>query len=502
MQEKRASGIILHPTSLPGPYGIGDLGPAAHTFVDLLRDSGCSVWQVMPLGPTGYGDSPYQCFSAFAGNPLLVSPDLLVEEGLLSPPELEDLPAFEPESVDYSIAIDAKMGLLELAWEHFQEEATDWQQSRFERFLISKTTKGWLTDYTLFRALKDAHDGAEWVKWDPALRDRAPEALAQARETYAPQTRKQAFFQWLFFEQWASLRRYANQNGIQILGDVPIFVAHDSADAWANPAEFYLDPTGRPTVVAGVPPDYFSPTGQLWGNPLYRWEKMQEDDFSWWIERLEGAFQLYDWVRLDHFRGFQAYWEVPGGDETAMNGRWVEAPGEAFFEAVQKALGDKVIIAEDLGLITPEVNALRAAAGFPGMKILQFAFGDDASNEYLPHNVEPQSVIYTGTHDNDTTLGWYEKASDKERDRVRRYLGVDGGDICWDMIRSALASVSQVALFPMQDILQVGSEGRMNTPGKSTGNWSWRFRLEQVTEATVCRLMEWNQLYGRAPEAS
>lgn len=497
MSRPRRSGVVLHPSSLPGPYGVGDLGPAAYRFLERLQEAGSGIWQVMPLGPTGYGDSPYQCFSAFAGNPLLVSPELLLEEGLLEPADLEGAPAWPEDRVEYCDVIPWKQGLLARAYEHFQERASPWQRERLERFTRAPTRRVWLEDYALFRALKDHHGGAEWARWEPGLRSRDPQALETARRSLAAPMARHEFAQWLFFEQWGRLRQHATDLGLEILGDVPIFVAHDSADAWAEQAEFHFDDEGKPTVVAGVPPDYFSPTGQRWGNPLYRWEAMEATGFDWWIRRMQAAFQLYHMVRLDHFRGFQAYWEVPASEPTAMNGRWVEAPGEALFDALRGALGEVPIVAEDLGLITPEVLELRDQFGFPGMKILQFAFGGDGDHEYLPHNTIPNSVVYTGTHDNDTTLGWYEKASERERHQARRYMGRDGRDLCWDMIRLALASVAETALVPLQDLLGVGSEGRMNTPGRESGNWSWRYREAELTGDVLTRFAELNSLYGR-----
>jgi 4-alpha-glucanotransferase len=492
----------LHPTSLPGRYGIGDLGPAAYDFLEQLAASGCGVWQVMPLGPTGYGDSPYQCFSAFAGNPLLISPDLLEKEGILTQEELAEVPEFSTRTVDYGGVYEWKTPLLEKAFANFEERADEEHQAAFEAWTVEPAQDGWLQDYALFRALKDEHDGAEWVTWDPKLAQRDPQALNAAADALVSSVRRRKFYQWVFFRQWHQLQEAAGALNIRILGDVPIFVAHDSADAWSHPEVFHFDRGGHPTVVAGVPPDYFSETGQLWGNPLYRWEAMEADGFRWWIERLRGAFRLYDMVRLDHFRGFQAYWEVPAGEETAINGQWVEAPGKALFETIRKALPDAPIVAEDLGVITPEVEALRDDFAFPGMKILQFAFGGDAQNEYLPHNIEANCVVYTGTHDNDTTLGWYEKASEGERNRVHRYLGSDGRDICWELIRLALGSVARTALVPMQDLLEVGTEGRMNLPGRSSGNWAWRLEAGEFSETLVERLKDMNEVYGRLPPAA
>lgn len=498
MELDRKAGVVLHLTSLPSRWGIGDMGPEAYRFVDFLRAAGQTVWQVMPLGPTGYGDSPYQCFSAFAGNPLLISPDLLAVEGLLGPDDLGEVPpSFPDDKVQYSEVIPWKEALLTKAYERFEAEASDWDRTRFERFRELDGVRPWLTDYALFRALKEAHGGAEWTTWDPALRRRDPEALAAAAATHARAVRRHEFLQWLFFTQWNGLRDYARLAGVRFMGDAPIFVAHDSADAWSHQDLFHLDAAGKPEVVAGVPPDYFSATGQLWGNPLYDWEAMEAEGFGWWISRLRTMLSLVDVVRLDHFRGFQAYWEVPGGDDTAMNGRWVEAPGEALFEAMKKALGNLPIVAEDLGVITPEVEALRDQFEFPGMKVLQFAFGGDPDDEYLPHNHIPRAVVYSGTHDNDTTQGWWDSLDEATRARVKAYTG-GGADPCGDLIRLAFASVGALALVPMQDHLRLGAAARMNVPGAGEGNWSWRFRWEDVPGELAEQLAQLTRTFGRA----
>jgi len=507
MSFPRASGILLHPTSLPGKYGIGDLGPAAYGFVDFLAASGQRLWQVLPLGPTGYGDSPYQCFSAFAGNPLLVSLESLVEDGLLAADDLEPAPDFPRDRVDYGPVIEFKQALLWQAYDHFKAHAPNGMSAEFESF--AAPAREWLDDYAAFRSIKDAHRGVEWTKWDPHLRGREKQALWFWGENHRREIEGHEFFQYLFFKQWLRLARYAHDRGLKIVGDLPIFVAHDSADVWAHPELFHLDSEGRPTAVAGVPPDYFSETGQLWGNPLYRWDAMAETGYQWWIERIRATLAQVDIVRLDHFRGFEQYWEVPGGEKTAINGHWAQGPGAAFFEAVGQALGELPIIAEDLGFITPEVKALRDRFGFPGMRILQFAFGTDPqAGDFKPHNFTHNTVVYTGTHDNDTTVGWFTSAGTgdstrtaaevrEERESVLKYLGTDGHEIHWDFIRLALSSVADTAIIPLQDVLGLGSEARMNIPARESGNWGWRYRPGVLTDALSQRLVEMVDLYGR-----
>lgn len=495
MKFERASGILLHPTSLPGPYGIGDLGPEAYAWVDFLVKTGCSYWQVLPLGPTGYGDSPYQCFSAFAGNPYLVSPDLLLEEDLLDEDDLADMPDFPVDEVDYGTLIPWKINLLDRAYTRFKRNPPDTLPEKFQAF--AEENKNWLLDYALFMALKDAHEGQPWPSWEPDLRSRQPEALEEARREQADNVLRHMFRQFIFFQQWMALKAYANQSGIQIIGDIPIFVAHDSAEVWARPDLFYMDEQGQPTVVAGVPPDYFSPTGQLWGNPLYRWEAHAATGYQWWIQRLQAVFELVDLVRLDHFRGFSGYWEIPADEETAENGRWKPGPGRAFFTAVKKTFGELPIIAEDLGEITDDVIALRKSFELPGMKILVFAFDDDANNDFLPHNYSSDFVVYTGTHDNDTVLGWYQRVDEKERDFTRRYLARSGKDIAWDLIRLGWSSVASIAITQMQDVLELDNQARMNYPSRPSGNWQWRMLPDAIKDWHVSRLAELNVLYGR-----
>ncbi len=487
----RSSGILLHPTSLPSPFGIGDLGPEAYKFVDFLVEAGQSLWQVLPLGPTGYGDSPYASYSAFAGNTLLVSPERLVDEGLLISVDPE--PRFG--RIDYGFAHQLKADLLRRAYENFNDPDL---RSDFDAF--TRQQAHWLDDYALFRALKDEHGGAAWPDWDDS---------ASVRARVAPQVEAQKFYQFLFFRQWFALKKYANERGVKIIGDFPIFVAHDSADVWTNPDQFKLDKDGKPLVVAGVPPDYFSSTGQLWGNPLYNWERMRADGFKWWIERVRATFAMVDIARVDHFRGFAASWEIPGGDTTAERGRWVETPGRELFTSIREALGELSIIAEDLGVITPDVVALRDELGFPGMRVLQFGFGGgDPKNIDLPHNYVPNVVAYTGTHDNDTTVGWFnsvagegstrtEKQIAEERQFCLDYVNTGGYQIHWDFIRCVWASVANIAIAPLQDVLGLGSEARMNLPNSNDGNWGWRFEAGALTGEHVERLKGLTVLYGR-----
>ncbi|MCU0487697.1 MAG: 4-alpha-glucanotransferase [Anaerolineales bacterium] len=495
MKFKRSSGILLHPTSLPGEYGIGDLGPQAYRWIDFLSACGCSLWQVLPLGPTGYGDSPYQCFSAFAGNPYLVSPEALLAEKLLFPDDLIDRPSFPPGRVDFGALIPWKLALLERAFDRYQASPPPGLQAELTAFRSAHAS--WLEDFALFMTLKEIHGGAPWVTWEPELRDHQPEALAAVRQQLSAGIDRQVFRQFLFFRQWEKLRRYVHSKGIQIIGDIPIFVAHDSADVWANPDLFFLTKTGQPKVVAGVPPDYYSATGQLWGNPLYRWKYHKQTGFAWWIKRMQAVLQLVDIIRLDHFRGFAGYWQVPGNAKTAENGRWVKAPGKAFLAAVKAALGDLPLIAEDLGVITPDVEDLRDSFDLPGMKVVQFAWWSTPSDTFMPHNHVPNCVVYTGTHDNDTARGWYHRVSEEERSFYRRYQGRDGSDVAWDLIRTAWRSVGILALAPMQDFLDLGNEARMNYPGNPSGNWSWRMPDGALTEMLKNRIKEFNYLYDR-----
>lgn len=500
MRFPRAAGILLHPTSLPGPYGIGSIGKAAYAFVDFLEASGHTLWQVLPLGPTGYGDSPYACFSAFAGNPLLIDLDLLVEAGDLTAEELAQAPVFPADYVDFGPVITFKLALLHRAAQRFRAEATRERWRDFEDFCVSNSA--WLEDFVLFMALKEAHGGAVWNTWERDLVARDPLELQAWRDRLADTLFAHRYFQYQFFRQWEALKRYANEKGIRIIGDIPIFVAFDSADVWAHPEYFALDENFRSTVVAGVPPDYFSATGQLWGNPLYRWDKLAENGYDWWLARVQQTLKTVDIIRLDHFRGFEAYWEIPAGEETAVNGRWVPGPGADFFTALENELGELPLIAEDLGFITPGVQELRDSFELPGMKILQFAFATDASNEYLPHNYPtPNCVVYTGTHDNDTTMGWFEKAPEEEREAALRYLGPTRESIAWALMRLAYQSIADLALVPLQDVLELGTEARMNLPGRASGNWSWRFKEGDLTEAHIKHLRELAETYGRKEPA-
>lgn len=495
MKFQRSAGILFHPTSFPGPYGIGDLGDTAFRFIDFLAASGCKLWQVLPLGPTGYGDSPYQCFSAFAGNLYLVSPDLLLEQGLLRPEDLSDMPHWPAGQVDFGMLYRWKPGLLEKAYRRFESLPGATLRNEFSAFRSENAS--WLEDYALFMALKEKNGGAPWNQWPAPLRMRDSAALAEAGAALASRVSVVAFAQFLFFRQWNNLHHYAASKGIQIIGDIPIFVAMDSADVWANPDLFYLDEEGKPTVVAGVPPDYFSPTGQLWGNPLYRWDKHKQTHYVWWIERVRACLQTVDIVRIDHFRGFASYWEIPGDAPTAEKGEWLPGPGADLFNAIRSALGDLPIIAEDLGLITADVFELRDAFDLPGMKILQFSFsGPD--NVFLPHHYVPNCVAYTGVHDNDTSLGWYASAPTAEQDFARRYLRVGGADFAWDLIRSVWSSVAVFALAPIQDFLSLGTAARMNFPGKPAGNWGWRMAEGSLTDGLREGIHAINVLYSRS----
>jgi len=488
ISSSRCAGILLHPTSLPGPSGVGDLGPDAHRFADVLAEMGTTVWQVLPIGPTGYGNSPYQCFSAFAGNPLLIH----------VPGDSADFPA---HTVDYPRVIPRKQAALREVLSAFQPD------DHYRTFVRAQSW--WLEDYALFMALKGAHGGVAWTDWEPGAALRDPPALGGWRARLGSEMELFRREQALFFAQFHALRKACRKHGIRLMGDVPIYVAHDSADVWANPSLFKLDASGRPKVQAGVPPDYFSATGQLWGNPIYDWEALRTCGYDWWIRRMRCAFELFDLVRIDHFRGFEAYWEVPSEETTAVNGRWVKGPGAELFQRITEALGPLPIIAENLGVITPAVEALRERLGYPGMSILQFAFATDGqANTFLPHTYPRALVVYTGTHDNDTTLGWWESsgagdstrtAADvtREKSYALRYLAADGREMNWTLIRAALASVADTALIPLQDVLGLGSEARMNLPGRESGNWAWRFSWDQLEPEMVTRLRELVDLYQR-----
>ena len=508
MTPSRASGILLHPTSLPGRFGIGDLGSEAYLFADFLVNTKQRLWQMLPLGPTGYGNSPYQCHSVFAGNPSLKSLEVLVEEKLLESTDLKDATLFPERSVDYDAVTAFKIPLLQKSFEFFEKKATSAQRDEFAAFCLQKAA--WLDGYALYMSLKEAHGLAAWNMWEEDIKLRRPEAVKRWSKKLAHEMRCHKYQQYQFFKQWAKLKKYCNDCGIRLFGDMPIYVSLDSDTVWLHPDLFDLDTNGKPTLVAGVPPDYFSETGQLWGNPLYRWDVMAKDSYAWWIERFRATCSLVDIVRLDHFRGFEKYWEIFGEETTARNGRWVPGPRAAFFKAIRKALGTLPIIAEDLGVITPEVDALREQFRFPGMRVLQFAFGNDPkADDYRPHNYPRNCVVYTGTHDNNTTIGWFReevtgdttqsrKVRDAERQLALKYVGSDGREINWDFIRLALMSVADTAIIPLQDVLGLGSEARMNRPATLGGNWVWRFRREMLTEEVKARLRELTMIYGRA----
>ena len=506
MRFPRSSGILLHPTSLPGPYGIGDLGAEAYRFVDFLAATGQKLWQVLPLGPTGYGDSPYACYSAFAGNTLLINPDLLLADRLLNQEDLDNYPRLPNDRVDFERVSKAKQSLLAIAFDYFKHYGRDGMREAFDQFC--STNAGWLDDYALFCVFKEMHLGKLWSEWEPRLAKHESATIEMIVPLWMDQIEAQKFFQFLFFRQWFELKTYCHQRGIKIVGDIPIFVAEDSADVWTNPDQFKLDENGRPTVVAGVPPDYFSKTGQFWGNPIYNWDQMKTDGFAWWIKRVHAALRMFDLVRIDHFRGFAASWEIPAGDKTAERGSWVSVPGKELFHAIKLGLGDVPIIAEDLGVITPDVEKLRDELGFPGMHVLQFGFGGDANNADLPHNYRRNLVAYTGTHDNDTTVGWFRSQAgagstreaadiDREREFCLQYLNTDGSQIHWDFIRAVLGSVADTAILPVQDLLGLGNEARMNLPNSSSGNWTWRLEPSALTEEIAGKLLELTRLFGR-----
>jgi 4-alpha-glucanotransferase len=501
MRFSRASGILLHPTSLPGDLGIGDLGPEATKFVDFLVESGQTYWQILPLGPTGYGDSPYQSYSAFAGNFLLISPEKLVEDRLISKDDLKTgKPKFPTDKVDFGAVIDWKNKLLTTAYEGFRKITSGDLRTEFETFC--RENAWWLDDYSLYRAIRMSQNHRPWTEWPDKFKLRDERTVGIAREQLAEKVETKKFFQFLFFRQWNSLKAYANKNGVKIIGDIPIFVALDSTDVWCRRDQFKLNADGSPKVIAGVPPDYFSKTGQLWGNPIYDWDAMLRDGFQWWIARFRQMLATVDIVRVDHFRGFCAAWEVPGTDKTAENGKWVNVPGKELFTAVIRALGDLPVVAEDLGVMTPDVEELRDEFGFPGMRILQYGFAGDARNRDLPHNYVPNSAAYTGTHDNDTAVGWWnalvkDKQRRRDHDYCLKYLKTEGREINWDLIQSVWSSVADTAIVPLQDLLGLGNEARMNLPATQSGNWSWRFTSGALTSKIAARLKDLTETYGR-----
>jgi 4-alpha-glucanotransferase len=494
LDSARTAGVLLHPTSLPGKFGVGDLGDELVAFLDWAASAGMRIWQLLPLNPPGYGYSPYGCVSSYAGNPLLISPERLLEAQLLPEDALDGAPEFDDDHVEFDRVLDFKTQLLRTSFAHFERKASAEHRAALRSF---ERDNRWLPDWALFAALKDANGQSAWSTWPRELMMRDRDALAEAQRTLAEDIRFHKYVQWLFFLQWAAVRQAADARGIDIMGDIPIYVACDSADVWANREIFQLDENGQPTVVAGVPPDYFSETGQRWGNPLYRWDLMRERRFRWWISRIRAALRFAGIIRLDHFRGFAAYWEVPADEETAIHGRWVPGPGRALFDAIRAAIPDVRLVAEDLGFITSEVEELRRAAGIPGMKILQFGFSA-ADSPHLPHHYEPATVVYTGTHDNDTARGWFESASERERALAAEYLGCDAKNVAWGLTRAAYESVAQTAIVPVQDILDLGSDARMNRPGAASGNWSWRMRPGSLTAEDAKRMRRLAEITGRA----
>ncbi len=493
----RAAGVLLHVTSLPGPHGIGDFGPDAYRFVDWLVSTGQTMWQWLPTTPIGPGDSPYQSVSAFAGSPLMVALEPLIEKGWLVSSDVTER-AFDSARVDFAAVVPWRISKLRKAFSGFTANTTDTQKKQFDAWCAAESY--WLDDYSMFMAFETAHDGCPWWRWDTQLRKRDSVALASARRLHAHEISFWKFVQWCFDVQALALKQYANANGIALIGDLPIFIAHHSADCWARPDLYFLDDDDQPTVIAGVPPDDFGPDGQRWGNPLYRWDKMATENFAWWTSRIRRAMGQADLFRIDHFRGFAGYWEVPASSPTARVGQWVKGPGKALFGAIEKALGKVPVIAEDLGLITPDVIKLRDGCGYPGMKIVQFAFGGDGTHEFLPHNYTPNSIVYTGTHDNETARGWFGNAAAPQRHYACTYLACDEYDFHWALIRAASNSVAKYAVFPLQDVLGLDNDARMNHPGTLGGiNWRWRFTWEQLSgeSGRVLRLI--SAASGRAP---
>ena len=494
---KRSSGILFHPTSLPGKYGIGTLGKKAFDFVDFLANAKQQLWQIFPLGPTGYGDSPYQSFSTFAGNPYLIDFDLLIEGGLLEQSDLEGINFGDNEEyIDYGAIYNEKYPLLRKAYENFKKLENNPYTQNYNDF---KWCNGWwLEDYAMYIALKNHFNGLPWNEWPDDIKARHHDAMEKYKWEIGDDIEYHRFIQFLFFTQWNDVKEYANNKGIKIIGDIPIFVAADSADAWANPEIFLFDQDRKPVKVAGVPPDYFSATGQLWGNPLYDWNKLRETGYKWWIDRVRGSLYLCDIIRIDHFRGFEAYWAVPFGEPTAQNGQWVQGPGIDLFNAIKNALGELPIIAEDLGTMTQGVIDLREGTGFPGMKILGFAFDSQEENDYLPHTYTKNCVVYTGTHDNDTFVGWFNQANEADKQFAKNYLNTrNDNEIHWDAIRAAWSSVADMAIAPIQDFFGLGSEARINTPGVASGNWQWRIKDNILTDELAEKIANLTKIYSR-----
>jgi 4-alpha-glucanotransferase len=495
MLKERSSGILLHPTSLPGKYGIGTLGKQAFDFIDFLAKARQQYWQILPLGPTGYADSPYQCFSSHAGNPNLIDLDLLVKARLLQADDLADYPHFSDETIDFEAVQQVRLPLLQKAYHSFTLHADNLEKMAYRNFL--KEQAKWINDYALFRAIKANREQKPWYLWEQPLKTRDPEAIKANQALLHDEIDFHKFMQFLFFQQWNTVKEYAHTHKVKIIGDIPLYVALDSADAWANPEIFEFDSNLNPIRVGGVPPDYFSETGQLWGNPLFRWDVLKQTGYQWWIERIRTSLFLYDIIRIDHFRGFAAYWAVPYAEKTAINGEWVPCPGKDFFDKLCEEFGELPIIAEDLGVITPDVEELRDGFRLPGMKILQFAFDSAEANDYIPHNYVKNCIVYTGTHDNDTVVGWYNSATPDDRKYVLDYLNTNDHDIHWSFIRLAWSSVALTAIIPIQDLLGLDTTARMNLPGTTRNNWQWRVKSEALTPELAAKLAHLTVLYGR-----
>lgn len=489
----RSSGILMHITSLPSPYGIGTLGKEAYEFVNFLVKSGQSYWQILPVGPTGAGNSPYQSFSTFAGNPYFIDLDLIRDEGLLKKEDYENIDfGDDPENVDYEKIFTNKMPILKIAFQNSRGKYKD----EIKKFTVENKT--WLEDYALYMAIKSEFDLKSWQEWDVDIKLRSKAALNHYKKKLKKEIDYWIFLQYIFFKQWSALKKYANINGVKIIGDMPIYVAEDSADTWVNSEMFMLDEDKKPILVSGCPPDTFSSTGQLWGNPIYNWSYLEKTGYNWWIERIKRNNNLYDVTRIDHFRGLESFWQIPYGQPTAVNGEWVKGPGIKLLNAVKKALGEVNIIAEDLGYLTQEVVDLRIASGYPGMKVLEFAFDTREKSEYLPHNYEKNCIVYTGTHDNNTVIGWVENAKKSQIDFARKYLRLNKKEgYNWGFIRGALSSVGNLAMVQIQDYLGLGSEARMNVPSTIGGNWQWRVRKEALTNKLAQKINKITKLYGR-----
>ncbi len=499
MLKERASGILLHPTSLPGKYGIGTLGQSAFTFIDFLVKSRQKFWQILPLGPTGFADSPYQCFSSHAGNPNLVDLDLLIKQHLITREDLESMPEFKDNQVDFDAVQLARAPLLEKAFSNFQENSDQVEKLRFRNFL--KDQAKWLNDYALFRAIKEHFHQRPWYQWEEPIKRKEEGAVQHYHSLLLTRVEFHKFLQYLFFKQWMDVKEYAHKKKVHIIGDIPLYVALDSADAWANPEIFEFDEHRNPIRVGGVPPDYFSETGQLWGNPLFRWDVLKNTGYQWWIDRIRTNLFLFDIIRIDHFRGFAGYWAVPYGEKTAIKGSWIPGPGHDFFHALLAAFGDLPIIAEDLGVMTPDVEELRDRFKLPGMKILEFAFDSSEANDYLPHNYIKNCLVYTGTHDNDTVVGWFKRATKEDRQLVLDYLNTGEQDIHWSFVRLAWASVANTSIVPMQDLLGLDSQARMNLPGTTQNNWKWRAQASDLSDQLADDLAKMTEIYGRAKKS-